>query len=172
MQRVLAIMEDLAMTAGPQARPCGDTAEATELALGPFDTTTSPVSDLATPSPGVVFRVHMEVDADNGCFDHVLFVTRGPEGRPCVLDSYIDVRGPWCRIIRDPAWLPSLCALEHLVGDPAALSAAWQYVCALDTSVTTTDTYFRGPVRNVSMHIARATPFRSPRNHSLSLRRR
>jgi hypothetical protein len=83
--------------------PCGDTAAAVEAALGPFDVKWTG----AGPLPRVV-RLHFQVDADNQCQDHVMFVAPCPEGPPgaalWVLDSYIGVRGATLRTL--PAqWL-------------------------------------------------------------------
>ena len=158
LHRLNAIMQDLGATGGRMPRPCGDTAAATELALGPFSChSLAPVDKVLALVPGTVYRVHVQVDADNGCFDHVFFVARGVPSHartPCmaILDSYVDVRGVWYREkpLADP-WLAQVLALGQ-VTDGGSLSRQWN---ALFHARET----FVDPVAGVDIHVAVASPF-------------
>lgn len=156
VRRILAVLEDLAATGGALPRPCGDTADAAELALGPFAAHSSlAAADIRVLEAGTVYRVHLEVDADNGCFDHVLFATRAcAPSWIHVLDSYIDERPVSCT--RRPwGWLKEVLDLVHLQEDPVALSAAWQRLFACSAAAGT----FTGPVRSVTCHVVTSFPF-------------
>jgi hypothetical protein len=167
MTRVLAIMHDLVLTAGPQVRPCGETAEAAEKALGPFPALgLECVKDTGLLFPGAVYRIHAEVDADNGCFDHVLFVTKSLCAQaPCVLDSYIGVRGACCRLEVRPGWLARLLALAADAGAGAVVDAGAAKVETEWNWLFDAHERFQAPVRAVTLHVSMSSPFQCRARH-------
>jgi hypothetical protein len=100
-----------------------------------------------------LLRVHVQVDADNGCFDHVCFLL--PQHR-CIVDAYVGLTGP--RMYMCPGggrcsagWLQRVRALGTLGtgGSVSAvrLTARWRHLFAVPWAPA-----FRGPIAAVHVH--------------------
>jgi hypothetical protein len=154
MERLLGVLEDLAITAGPGPRPCGDTACAVETALGPFSVRTVPRSKVLALPPGTLFRIHVQVDADNCCQDHVLFATRGgSEKATCVVQSYINVHSTTCTTMPGTEWLTAVMDLPKWKHDATAFCSQWVHLFRVPAA------HFEAPIHEVTVHVVSVSPF-------------
>lgn len=156
MEQLLGVLKDLAMTAGPGPRPCGDTACAVETALGPFSVRTVPRSKVLALPPGTLFRIQVQVDADNCCQDHVLFATRGgSEKCTCIVQSYINVHSTTCTTMPGTEWLTAVMDLPKWKHDARAFCSQWVQVFRVPAA----EAHFEAPIHEVTVHVASVSPF-------------
>ena len=108
-------------------------------------------------SPRLLLRVHVEVDAANGCFDHVVFTHGGPAGRPCTLDGYVGLYRPRVRVLADArdvqAWVQRVAGLRH-VRDAAILTRQWRRLFPCPRMPLRARPWFRGPIADVNVHVS------------------
>jgi hypothetical protein len=103
-------------------------------------------------------RLHWEVDADNGCFDHVAFVF-AHAGVVHVLDSYVGQAPPRVRTV-DPRWLSRATGgWAALRSNAVRLTQTWRDIHEVPHAPA-----FRGPIANVSVHVSVWRPKRTSHN--------
>jgi len=95
-----------------------------------------------------LLRVHVQVDADNGCFDHVCFLL---PRHCCIVDAYVGLTGP--RMYMCPGgsgsadWLQRVRALGVGTASAVRLTARWRHLFAVPWAPA-----FRGPIAAVHVH--------------------
>ena len=147
------VREWVAAWPNPGAAACGDVAACVEDASAEVLRVRggwAPSDMTHWGAPQLLLRVHAEVDADNGCFDHVCFLLPAwPQ--PTVLDAYVDVCGPRLWAVQPTArrWLKAVAQLPSLQGTAEGLTAAWRTLFNVPAAPG-----FRGPVGNVAVHVS------------------
>ena len=141
-----AVVADAQMAAADSpCFSCGDFAAMVEdrcSLIGPR----SVLSEVVCPER--VTRVHAEVDASNGCFDHVAWVFRNDYGTQ-VMDAYVYQRGPGVRTV-DPGWFGDVVVGLPAQGSNAVrLTRSWRELFAVPDAPS-----FVGPIANVSVHVS------------------
>lgn len=105
--------------------------------------------EVAGPATDTLLRVHVQVDADNGCFDHVCFLL--PQ-HCCIVDAYVALTGPRMYMCPGGGGDDSAGWLQHvraLGASPSAvrLTARWRHLFAMPWAPA-----FRGPIASVHVH--------------------
>ena len=138
---------------------CGVTAARIEGLYGPFDIPSCLADTRA-------LRVHIMVDADNVCQDHVCFVAGSDDDMVSIYDSYIGVREPCSRVMSRQAFATAIQrVMQTCARSPgcragtrrnSAFNTAWQSACgiscpdefigtrAVEVHVTATNSPWRG----------------------------